>query len=446
MKKLTTALLLLFISFCFVLSGCGTTPLTMPENYSNPVSNGGFVVGAGNYMYFANAYKAYSSLSDKSDNDGTSVAQHSLKRVKINDDRSYLDIIKDEEQKISYENVINKIAGFEVSSIYVVNEYLYFASPNVHKNKENAYEFNLISFFRIKLDGSGLTEIFTSKTADAKVYLTQNNTLLVFDDAKIKKIDLENNSTTVITLAENVESTVFPETNGEDISWIYYTSAKSENSLISGNILKKVSVKDGGESIEISKDPYETIKIVSQNNGIIFYTKSEMNGTIGLFSNNGVTEKQHRTLTTGIDNETDLMYVQCENVDNNCFVFLYEDKLYIQFMTQTNDSQAKQISSETTTIHFSNGNWVYYSTTNGIYRYSVLENRTQQISDHSSIQNASIDFDGRYVYYFVKIEGQQTETEYLYRADCYSGEIKTECIAEVLEKDIVEEKTEEEAE
>ncbi|MBQ9786108.1 MAG: hypothetical protein IJW25_01420, partial [Clostridia bacterium] len=117
--------------------------------------------------------------------------------------------------------------------------------------------------------------------------------------------------------------------------------------------------------------------------------------------------------------------------------------LYIQQISATNDAQAVVITTDSVTLQFVNGSYVYYSTDSGIYRYSVLSEETQQISDMKDIEKTVMDFDGRYVYFFAKGEGQETETKYLYRADCFI-EAEEECIAELLEEDMAnEEETEE---
>ena len=442
MKKLTSILFILLISFCFVLTGCDGSTLSMPENFSTPVSNGGFVVGAGNYMYFANAYKSYSSITSADDN-GNNVAQHSFKRLKLQENLDskgnpiWLKLAKDENNSLTYETVANKILGYETTNLYVVNEYLYFTTPNVHKNNENNHEFDKSTLFRLKLDGSDLKEILTTKTSTANFYLTKDKTLLIFDDAKIQKINLAQNQTSVNTLASNVANVVFPNNEEQDIAWLYYTSNREDGDLFSGNILNKVSVKTGGESIEVYRVAGETINIVAQENGIIFYTITG-GSNAGLYSNDFSTSSsriRHRTLITGIENSSDLLFIESQDA----FVFLYEDKLYIQLLSETNNTQADQLTSEATTIYFYNGSYVYYSTSAGIYRYSILQNTHQQISNHSDIQSGALDFDGRYVYYFVKGEGQEGETKYLYRADTYSSDITTECIAERLESDIPEE-------
>ena len=436
MKKLTTLLLMLLLSCCFVLAGCGETPLTMPTGYETVYSNGGFVVGAGNYMYFANAYKDSSSLKSSSDNEGKNAEDVSIKRVEKQTNSSWFNIVKDEENKISYEKVINKIAGYQVSNMFIANQYLYFTSPNIHKNKENSYEFELSTLFRIKLDGTGLKEVYTSKTAGIKMYLTADKTLLMFDDEKIMKLNAEIGEDSFDILAEDVSGVEFPSNMEQELAWVYYTSNRDEDSLLTGNILNKVSIATG-DIIEVSAVSGQTIKIISQNYGRLFYTKSGKND--GLYSNDfsgSNSEILHRTLTEGIVDASDLMYIECENSNYNSFVFMYNDNLYIQLITDTNDAQAVKVTSQKTTIQFSYGSYVYYSTDGGIYRYSVMDRIQKQIADNSNVNQGIMDFDGRYIYYFASDDNQESSTEYLYRADAYvDGNFKVERVGELSEAD-----------
>lgn len=455
MKKLTTIIFMLLISFCFVLTGCGTEPLTMPANYSNPVSNGGFIVGAGNYMYFANAYKSYSNLKEASDNEGENVAQYSLKRVELKTEyqnRTWFDIALNEEDKIKYENVTNKITGYETENMFVVKDYLYFTSPNVHKNKQNEHEFNLSTLFRIKLDGTGLKEIYTTKTATPKFYLEgeDEKNLLIYDDSKIMSVDVENNSTEVKTLVEDVTDVEFPNAQEQTIAWLYYTTNRDEESQFTGNILNKISLETEEIVENVSARAGETISIIAQDYGKLFYTKT--GGTQdGLFSNDfssgSNSEKLHRTLTEGISDKSTFMYIKCENSEKDAFMFIYKDNLYIQLMSATNDSQAQKITSGTTIIQFSAGSYVYYTVNSAIYRYSVIDRVEKQISDKANINTELMDFDGRYVYFFATLDKEEgegdtegAETSYLFRADAFATEeMKTECIAELAEEDIKEE-------
>ncbi len=462
MKKFTTIIFMLLISFCFVLTGCGGTNLKMPENYTNVSSNGGFVVGAGNYMYFSNAYKSNSDIQSKSENDGNGVAQHSLKRTALdttNQNQTWLNIKKQDEQ-ISHENVLNKIAGYQTSNMYVVGEYLYFTSPNVHKNKSNEHDFTLHTLFKIKLDGTGLKEIYTTETNLAKFYLqgATNKTILIFDNGKIKQVNVSANSTSVDLIASDVENVVFPSNAEEDIAWLYYTSNKPENSLFAGNILNKVSLQTK-EVKQVYAPVNETIKIVAYENGRLFYIKSGIESTKGLYStdfSSSMPTAPHRTLTDGIEDESNILFISAD-AGRSAFVFIYNNNLYVQLLSANNQSQARKISTAETTIQFYNGTYVYYSTEAGIYRFSVLDAynaitssgetiSTKQISDQADTLQDAMDFDGRYVYFFAKGEGQETETKYLYRADTMIEEKNAECIAELLEQDIPEEEEEETSE
>lgn len=458
MKKFTTIIFMLLISFCFVLTGCGGTNLKMPENHSNVSSNGGFVVGAGNYMYFANAYKSNSDISAKSENDGEGVAQHSIKRVELDTSNQYNTWfkIKKQEEKISYENVLNKIAGYQTANMYVVGDYLYFTSPNVHKNKSNEHDFTLHTLFKIKLDGTGLQEIYTTETNSAKFYLqgSEAKTILIFDGDKIKQVNVSANSTSVDLIASNVENVVFPSNAEQDIAWLYYTSNRAEDSLFSGNILNKVSLQTK-EVEQVYAPVNETIKIVAYENGRLFYIKSGIESTKGLYSTNfssSMPTTPHRTLTDGIENESDILFITAD-AGRSAFVFIYNNNLYVQLLSANNQSQARKVSTAETTIQFYNGTYVYYSTDAGVYRFSILDAynaitsssetiSTKQISDQANILADDMDFDGRYVYFFAKGDGQETETKYLYRADTMLEEKNSECIAELLEQDIPEEEEE----
>ena len=131
MKKLLAIIFTFLVSSCFVFAGCsGKATVSMPQDYSNIKSNGGFVVGVGDYLYFANAYQSYSSLID-GDNQGK-VERYYINRVQT---LANGDLVK-EEENVKYEKFADKIAGYETSNMFVVGSYLYFTSPNIHKEQK----------------------------------------------------------------------------------------------------------------------------------------------------------------------------------------------------------------------------------------------------------------------------------------------------------------------
>lgn len=464
MKKFTFAVLTILVSFCFILSGCSKAPLTMPQNCNVVYSNGGFVVGVDNYLYFGNAYKAYSDLKEKSDNEGKGVKDKALNlnRVELNnDDKKSLKL--DENEKANYENVISKIAGYDTSNMFVVGENLYFTSPNVHKNaskdkdKYNTYEFNLNTLFKIKLDGSGLKEIYTTEKDGSKFCLTggEKATLLIYDNEKIMQVKCYEGATKTETLAEKVKSTVFPYENGVDFVDVYFTADREEDDQLTGDLVKKLNIKTGEITAVNNMTAYkETITLISYNGERLFYTRTGgAENRKGLFSNDfstGSSEQKQRYDTSSFSATSKIYLIKAEEyLTEDIFVFEYNNKIYIQKVSADNDAASKQITTDKSTIAFVDGTYVYYTTENGIYRVSVLgDNTVTQISDNKDFQSGALDFDGRYVYFYAKAENDTTSTKYLYRADTFTaeaGSIKTECMAELLKADTKqEEKTTEE--
>lgn len=463
MKKFTFAILTILVSVCFVLSGCSSTPLKMPTNYDVVTSNGGFVVGVGNYLYFGNAYKSYSDLTERNDNEGNGVKNNALNlnRVELNDN-AQKSLKLDEDEKAKYENVVNKIAGYETSNMFVVGENLYFTSPNVHKNdskdkdKYNTYEFNLNTLFKIKLDGTGLKEIYTTEADGSKFCLTggEKPTLLIYDNEKIMQVKCYEGATKTETLAEKVKSTVFPYENGVDFVDVYFTADRDEDDLLSGDLVKKLNIKTG-EIIDVNNmaTNKETITLISYNGDRLFYTRTGgASDRVGLFSNDfstGSSEQKQRYETSNFSATSKIYLIKAgEYLSEDAFVFEYGDKIYMQYISANHEVDCEAITSEKSSIAFVDGTYVYYTTENGIYRASVLgSHKTIQISDKTDFETSALDFDGRYVYFYSKAENDTTGTKYLYRADvntAEAGSVKTECIAELLKDDIKEETTTEE--
>ena len=458
MKKFPFAVLTILVSFCFILSGCSKAPLTMPQNCNVVYSNGGFVVGVDNYLYFGNAYKAYSDLKEKSDNEVEGVKDKALNlnRVELNND-AQKSLKLDEDEKANYENVISKIAGYDTSNMFVVGENLYFTSPNVHKNaskdkdKYNTYEFNLNTLFKIKLDGSGLKEIYTTEKDGSKFCLTggEKPTLLIYDNEKIMQVKCYEGATKTETLAEKVKSTVFPYENGVDFVDVYFTADREEDDQLTGDLVKKLNIKTCEITAVNNMAAYkETITLISYNGERLFYTRTGgAENRKGLFSNDfstGSSEQKQRYDTSSFSATSKIYLIKAEEyLTEDIFVFEYNNKIYIQKVSADNDAASKQITTDKSTIAFVDGTYVYYTTENGIYRVSVLgDNTVTQISDNKDFQSGALDFDGRYVYFYAKAENDTTSTKYLYRADistAEAGSIKTECIAELLKADTEQE-------
>ena len=441
MKKFTTIIAMLIICMCFVLCGCAPR-LEMPTNYESVVSNGGFVVGAGNYMFFGNAYKSNTTL-EEGDNEGE-VGQYSLNRIELDrqthPNSKWFKPVKNEENEYDFEKVAYKISAYQTSNLYVVGEYLYFTSPNVHKNNKNEHEYNLSTLFRIKLDGTGLKELYTAESSDAKFYLTsgQNQKLVIFDNKTIKTLNVSNKETRVKDLTKDIEvaSVVFPKTS-QDLAYLYFT-VNRVNSGFTGNLLYKVSLQTGDtSSVSNLNGANETLTILAYENGILFYSKTGGSNN-GIYSTDFASNPVKHFYTDDSNTISNLSYVKCEDDENNCFAFIYNNKLYIQLMSSTNNAQAIKLSDKTAKIQFVDNGYIYYSAEDGIYRISVKQKEEQQLSNLTNFNTEIMDFDGRFVYFFGQDENVTSGTDYLFRADTYIDEVRVECVANLLAEDIKE--------
>ena len=122
-------------------------------------------------------------------------------------------------------------------------------------------------------------------------------------------------------------------------------------------------------------------------------------------------------------------------------IYVYKSKLLIQPYGQ--DYQV--MADSAVTVEFISGEYVYYTTENGVFRKSYFNPTADavQITDKTNIQAGTVDFDGRFIYFYAQTESDVNTTDnyYMYRANAKSAELgrmKTECIADVIPEDLEE--------
>ena len=127
-------------------------------------------------------------------------------------------------------------------------------------------------------------------------------------------------------------------------------------------------------------------------------------------------------------------------------IYVYKSKLLIQPYGQ----EYQVMADASVTVEFISGEYVYYTTSEGIFRKSYFNPTADavQITDKTNIQAGTADFDGRFIYFYAQTESDMNSTDnyYLYRANTKSAELgrmKTECIADVVPEDLEENETEE---
>ena len=434
MKKRIFLVLSFILCVCMILSGCGNN-LKMPTGEIS--SNGGRVVSIGNYIYYSNTYVDYSTLVSGDNKEGKT-EHNSIYRIKTN---SYGGLNKTEDGALKdVDKVFGKIAGFNKSNMFVVDEYLFFTSPNVHKDKSGEDRFDLTTLFRIKLDGTGLKEILTTKSSQGEFFLVngQNPFLLIYDNDCISKITVGKKIGKLETLVSDVESVVFPK-EYSNISTLYYTTKISEEDSsagLSGNYLNKLNLLNNETEIISAKQVSQTITLVAYENNVLYYKKLD-NG-LTLYYKNAMTGsfEEHPSNNSMFVFNTDGTFryqfmakgtmEQLEFADNIAYV--YNSKLFI------ND---KQIDSDVTRIDAVNGDYVYYTTNSGMNRVSYIDKEIQNVTTQTSVREGTVEFAGEYVYYYAMIEETESETLYLYRVSVRSLDLnqKTnwECLSLVNE-------------
>ncbi len=442
MKKSIKYVLALVLCLCFVLVGC-TPKLEMPKG--NIDSNGGSVVMVGDYVYYANTFVDYSSLSGNANEDKT-INQNALYRVKT-DEFGYT--TRDDDDFIeNIEKVTTKISGFNNSNMFVVGNYLYFTSPNAHKNKKGEDLFKLTTLFRVKLDGTGRQEILSTETTQGKFFLVTEETpyLLVFDNSKIIKLTIGDKLGKIETLVSDVLDVVFP-TNYGKLDAFYYTTDISEQDKtagLSGNYLHKFDLTNNNQSL-ISRNERETISLVAFEDGKLYYKRLDAETKDSLYYSNTMQEtfeNGEKVLTavgetTSKDSTTDVISkFSIINEDN--YVFEYNKKIML-------NTETTPLVNEEAKIEKIYGDYVYYSTSKGLFRISYKDKKVQTVAEISNIKQGegAVDIAGEYVYFYAKTANNSTDTYYCHRANnkiIEDGRTKVECIAEVLDEDIKENK------
>lgn len=437
MKKILSVLVLMVLAFAFLLVGC-SGGLDMPAANALVKGNGGFVVQKGEYIYFANAYTGYATLGTGVSN---SNKQYNLYRVKASDYTNGVVSYDEDGWAKNVELIASRVVGFENSGFYIVGNYLYFASPNTHKTNLNENKFDLVTIYSVKLDGSSLKELYT--TADytngdwSVLSVGSKAYLLTVEKDKIIRHNVKDGSLSnkTVIASDVVSAKLVDEISSDFDKKVYFTTNldKERTELgLTGNVLKSVDIESGVVTA-YSNMAGETIAILQQQHGKLFYTVKTANSATKLYvkSASGADAK-----ISDWTDATKVFFLGYENdLSNKPIVFVSQSKLVMQ----TFDSmQPTVLVDEDVTPLFTSGDYVYYSTSTGISRVNYKTNVAQLVLN-ADFQSGVYDFDGRYIYAFKTIADSQSTTKYIHRIDTFTfeqngiGEAKP--ISFVLESD-----------
>lgn len=252
-------------------------------------SNGGYVVKQGNYVYFINGYVGADADATWGAATKQGIVRAEYKDGKIDNSTSKVLVPK---------SVYNSSAN---GGIAIFGEWVYYATPNVDKDKNGTASTTNTDFMRTKIDGS-VTQLIGTIGTRSSEYLFTPSRVYYYESSKISYIDfsgmktnknIDNGKGAVKgTLAENVTSVAWKY----DCNEFYYTqSAPTEESYMNYNNLcastlagetRTIATKNTytenvtGDPLNVFKFSLVTMFVENDGSATLYYTKAHtLNGT-----------------------------------------------------------------------------------------------------------------------------------------------------------------------
>jgi len=281
MKKWTKGLLACAFAGAMILTGCSS--IAPVKNESEEILyQGGNVVSVGDYLFYSNGFASgVDSYSDTSDTEYNNAKKYSY-LARMNKAEYDGELYANEN---SVDKIADKISGYSNSYMFVYGDYIYYATPNMHKTNENKYIWTYVTIMRCKLDGSDSKEIYTTKAYDASaaeikaIKYNGKAYLMIYDGTNLTRIALGKSVDKSPISIEGVTSAAMPDENENFNGYIYYTVDRTSTVGQTGNIIKKLNIESGAiESFNVENGT--TIKFVDRVENNIFYTITTNNSNI----------------------------------------------------------------------------------------------------------------------------------------------------------------------
>lgn len=382
-KYVNLLTLTLAVGLAFSFTGCSSNNDGIINNQTGIVFNGGGVVSLGDELFYANGFvQGVAGFDNESTSEYNNAKKHSYlaqTNLKNYNGTKF-------ENASETKNLASHIAGFENAYMFAYGDYVYYATPSLHKTKENKQLFDHIVVSRVSLKNGKVEEVFEAKDSTEKYQIKAVNYnskgyLLIFDGKNVESIQLGNNCNTK-TISTSATSVAFPDENQEFDGQIYFTENREDEN---GNIAFKANVETGTKT-KVCQENGKTIKFISKVDEFVFFTENESQTKIlntktqqGSF-NSSATEFYPFAIS-------DVKRIASNSTREFGFVFTSNQSgvsqiMYLnQFENNLNGMESEiLVSSEdafSSFIAIFEGDY-YYSTENGIYRKSVLEGEMEE--------------------------------------------------------------------
>lgn len=487
-----SSFIILFVICALLLVGC-SVPWDGPDTEADVTGNGSIAVQKGNYLYFVNGYTAKANMVA---GDNTGVVNYSgIYKAKLNDNNQ---LEYDEDGNLlNCSKIVDKVAGFDDTALYIYGDYMYFASPyagtvtvlenNQYIQKQN---FNLTDFYRVKLDGSGLTSIYRTNNDSTSLqyafYQTADSSdvnLVVYDSEKIVIVNCSTNKAT--TICESASKVVMPQvadykySNNQitkQESAIYYTrSGTEEENLSSGNVLAYAVIGENKENIIASGTNTYEVKTVTKDALVITIQNAEYPNTCNYFVTFDQTTGEpqfdlNTVLNQKLDNSGSSSVYLCAFEDGNPIGIITKNELNKLVIADYNNVGKYVVLNDTVNLTPLKvvGNYVYaYDDNKSLYRINykqalvaqdkaslletiydstkfVDEEETEKVKDIYFDAKVNFNIVGNYVYFYVPYEGEEQTGYYINRVNILDQEKTAQLVGVIQDNHIVvEEETEE---
>lgn len=421
MKKNIFKILSFVFVLAFIFTGCATVSNIKNES-SELIYNGGHIALVGDHLYFANAYTPVGD-ADTNFAYGENAKYSYLNRLDLS---KPFDTVKPVDSPKSAEKVNSKVMGYENQYMFVLGDYVYFTSANTHKTDKLQNTYKLVTLFRSRLNGDNLDEIFTTNQFDsAKGTITtmkgsdDNYYLVVYDGSELSTIKLGNSLGKRKVISKDVLSIAVPSENDSySVKEIFYTAtnkdedgnATSEVDIFRANLASGESTKCGAAGAGAK------VNFIDRVGDNIFYTNSAVIGG----NNECYFEDVSQTTnfnggnrfyaSTNIKSVTKVM--QGDPLTEG-YIFISGNDNALMYRNSVGVSSTSLLLPKTnyTDLLFVDGDYVYYSTSTGIYRISARDKQISTIVEMKSIVSGKCSYVNEYIYFYGQLDIEEDETE-----------------------------------
>lgn len=419
MKKFAYALLLMMMSITMIFSGCGTKGFkNNPSSTDLVIGNGGLVVQQGEYVYFANGKDSYNNASKD-------MIKGGLYRTKLNG--QYFANLDENNYLVGAEKVSGKLVGYELGGMYLFDGYVYFATPNMEKDKEGNLLRTYIDFYRVKVNGTGETRLYTSDGSMEKgkwgmVKVDNALYLIVYNGDSLVSVQVSGKKPKVTTIARGVTDVVFAqneEYNAVDYvttdfeRYVWYTRNKKEDESARGNILARCNLATNQEEALLNADTY---KVVDLKNDRVYVNVTNSLGSTKLTSY--AVSNFNDSHIFNVPNATSV-YV-FDHVGTELVIF--ENNTIFELYEYGNANPVTLDELDNASVIKTRLSSIYYVKSDVLYCLDVLDKVEKIICGEGEVKMPTdakfYDFDGRNVYFMHTYKGEDgSENEYLTRYD-----------------------------